>query len=783
MSDKPNMNSAPSDAPRLRAGIFELSGISGVSLAAGADVLGIRMVGIDPSIGMLDGKDLPLSLADPLVGAPDLSYCRCEWRVPITPAGIHRYASKPRRQINAPTVVSYAPGEAAVLRIEWQFVGGTVRGRYSSDLPVRLALISNGCFCPAEVLRADPVGAELQLGAQRLFLALDGKVEPPLVLGDYRELERAWCGQPFAKGTKFVAHPVSISPGQPLDFTLSFLEAVTPAGHYPAIKAAEKLYEATRMRSTGDFADAAEAVSSLTAYSRAYDPVRQSLQTTVNRTWGGINRPGLIFGWDNFFMAYTAAWEDPALAAEVLEHILGVYTENGIDRGPTQRNLIIPLLYVRTLAVIGDEALARRTWPLMLQFMRFFFPHRDGNGDGLIEQGASFHHANLAPGEIIQEAMDESGYDDFPIYSAGFGEGRRALLAPGVGFDWNSRCLTVTNVCQNSLYIAACRALAGLGSKVGTHEEVAWLEAEAARVADRMRERLFCDEQGMFVDRLWSGEFSSAKTLTRFFPLFAGLNDDSGKHVLHDLLTDPKEFWGENMMPTVSRSDPSYCDGLDGRGNYWRGNCWPPTTYMVYLAARQAGWKETVAEYARRAAGQFMEYWRAHTHSYENYPPDGKVDHSFLYLSPWGGREAHFVWSGVQLFCGLEEIFGLELDGRLHFGNPFLRSASRWTGFTFRGRRVNAEAGPARTVVNVEGAWEFESEPGISVQEFQESPAGIQFVTATDLPATIRFSSVLPLHHISVNGVPVEAAAASGAFHVPSGISRVEISSKPARRP
>ena len=39
MSDKPNMNSAPSDAPRLRAGIFELSGISGVSLAlADADM-------------------------------------------------------------------------------------------------------------------------------------------------------------------------------------------------------------------------------------------------------------------------------------------------------------------------------------------------------------------------------------------------------------------------------------------------------------------------------------------------------------------------------------------------------------------------------------------------------------------------------------------------------------------------------------------------------------------------------------------------------------------------
>lgn len=771
------MNTSSPVAPRLLAGVFELSGISGVSLASADDVLGIRLVGMDASLGIIDGKDLPLALSAPPEGAPDLSYCRFEWKVPVTPEGVRRYASWPRRQLNAPTVLDYAPGEAATLRLEWQFVDGTVRGRYSSDLPVRLALISNGCFRSAEVLRADGLGAELQLGARRLYVTLNGEVETPWVLGAYRELERAWCGQSFEEGKSFVAHPVTISPDRPLDFTLSFEGTVSPEGQFALLKAAEARYEQNRMRSTGDFGAAAEAVASLTAYSRAYDPVRQSLQTTVNRTWAGLNHPGLIFGWDNFFMAYSAAWNDPALATEALEHILRVYTEKGIDGGPTQRNLIIPILYVRTITLIGDDALARRTWPLILQFIRFFFPHRDGNHDGLIEQGAPLHPKHHAPGEIIQEAMDESGYDDLPLYSAGFGEGRRALLAPGVGFDWESHCLTVTNVCQNSLYIAACRSLAALGAQVGTADEVAWLEAEARRVEDRMKERLFCAEQGMFADRFWNGEFSSTKTLTRFFPLMAGLNDDAGKQVLHGLLTDPHEFWGENVIPTVSRSDPAYCDGLDGRGNYWRGNCWPPTTYMVYLAAKQAGWDATVAEYARRAVAQFMEYWQAHTHFYENYPPEGKVDHRFLYLSPWGGREAHYVWAAMQLFCGLEEIFGLELDGRLRFGNPHLLTASRWTGFRFQGRKVDAEAGPERTAVTVEGAWELEIKPGVVVRDFSAKPEAVQFVTMAEQPAVVRFASETARREVLINGVLIEPASVDEGirFDIPAGSAKVEI--------
>ena len=416
-----------------QAGVFELTGISGVSLARGKEVLGLRLLFWHESLGVFDGKDLPLSISAAPIHAPDLSYVRYEWRVPVTPAGIRRYAGVPRREcVNAPAVIAYEPGEAATVTLEWQFDGKTVRGRYTSDTAARFALVVNGCFRPARVTAADAEGCRLEQGASTLHVRLGGQTEAPFLFDNMLAVQQTWAGIAGVKrGEAAAAYPVTLAPGTPLSFAMSLAGECVLEDASASLAAAARRYEAARMRSTGDFADAAQAVASLSGYSRTYDPKRQILQTTVNRTWGGVNAPGLVFGWDNFFTSYLSAWEDPALAAASLEHIVSVYGENGIKHGPTQRNLIIPVIYCRTIHLLGDFSLARRTWGTMMEFMRFWFPNRDGNGDGLIEAGTSHDATNADPGRLIQEAMDETGYDEIAIYSAGFTDGRRGLLAPG----------------------------------------------------------------------------------------------------------------------------------------------------------------------------------------------------------------------------------------------------------------------------------------------------------------------------------------------------------------
>jgi hypothetical protein len=742
-------------ARRLEAGAFELHGVSGVSLALGADVLGIRMACPHPALGLVDDKDVLLTMDGPDACDPEQRYTRVRWRVPVTPAGVRRLGGWPRKSINAPLVYDFAPGEAAAITLEWRRDGDAVIGRYTAEAPVRAGLFVNGCFHPATVEKATPGHCRIVQGESALELALAGAVEPALLVDSRMQAEQAWAGVIQAAGTAMALYPVTLAPDRPLHFIMRLIPGVeAAAGEAPPIDRAAidrcltegaREYAAARMRSTGDFDGAAEALAGLTGYSRTYDPKRCVLQTTVNRTWGGPNKPGLIFGWDNFFDSYIAAWEDPRLGAASLEQIVSVYGEKGIAHGPVQRNLIIPTLYCRTLDILGDEALARRTWPVMMAFMRFWFadrgdgrPWRDGNGDGLIESGASGDPATMPPGRFIQEAMDETGYDEIPIYSAGFTEDRLGMLSDGVEFDWSSRTLTVTLLCQNCLYIASSRAMALWAERLGKPDEAAWLRSEADRVATRVQERLYCEKDGFFRDRFWNGDFSPVKAMTLFYPLLAGIADDGVKARLRETLLDPKQFWGDNMIPTVSRDDPAYCDGLDGTGNYWRGNCWPPTTYMVYLAIKEAGWDDLAAEYARRVCRQFMEYWRAHGHAYENYPPEGKVDHRFLYVQNWGGRELRYVWAGMLPMCGLEEIFAPEVTrAGVRFGNPHLKAQTVWRNFTWQGLSVEAEAGPRRTQVVMGDAWSFLAEPGIAVRGFTVDD-GIAFSAQAQERTSVR---------------------------------------------
>lgn len=724
----------------MEFGVFEIFGLSGAAIAEGATALGIRMAFPQLSLGLFDDKALVLSLDRPDAYAPDLSYVRYAWRVPVTPAAIRRFAQTPISGNNSPTAFVYAAGEAALVTLEWQVADGVLRGRYRSDRPVPAALIANGCFAAAEVVQAHAGGAELRQGEHVLSLRLAGAAAAPFLAGDRKQAENALLVPGFVpSGKALAAYPLTLTPEQPLYFALTLdREAPTPqpASLDETLAAGATRYEQGRMRSTGSAAGAAEALAALSGYGRAYDPRRQRLQTTVNRTWGGPNGPGLVCGWDNFFTSYLAAWENPQLAAASLEHIVQCYGERGPEHGPTQRNLIIPIVYCRTVELTGDLDLARRTWPAMLAFMRFWFADRgdgiawrDGNGDGLIDSGSSLSPSAVEAGLIVSNAMDETGYDEIPTYSGGFTDRRRGLLAEGVQFDWRSQCLTVALVCQNSLYVAACRKMALLAARLGDEAARAWLAAEADRVARRIGERLFDPACGWYHDRHWNGEFSPAKTLTIFFPLLAGLPDAAVRARLRQALLDPRQFWGDNLVPTVARDANGYRDGLDGNGNYWRGNCWAPTTYMVWLAAREAGWYDVSALLAEKVAAQFLESWQSLGHAYENYPAEGPVDPRYVYAGgAWGGREIRYVWSALMPLCLLEELFAIEPVGDgFQFGNPFLAKPAEWHGLLCQGRRVHAAASADCTCVDFGGEWRFEARPGLAIRNFRLGGGEVSF--------------------------------------------------------
>jgi len=691
----------------LFAGAIDALGINGVGLAEPGHAIGIRGIPLLPHHGRFDGKLPIVTLCEKGPYHPDGKYHHTAFRVPVVQEAVDRFLRLEFFAQNAPFQFDFSDHEAATLQLCWTCDGQSVRGRFSTTLPLDFMLLANGCVAAAEVV--DLAAARLTMTQESftVHIAYNAPAARHATAASVDALEACLRGHlAQANGRQLAGHLVRLTPEQPAYFALGLSPiSADPAEIERLLAAGEQDCLRRQMTSTGAVADCADAVARLVGFAANYHPALRQRHVPVNRDWAVPNGPAPIFMWDNFFTSYLAAVFDPDLGRESLLSIVEVIEQKGLADAPPQRNLIVPIVYAKLVRFIGDAGLAARTFPAMMSFMRFWFeprpdghPWRDGNDDGLIECG-SFLTPDQAPlATIVSSAFDETGYDDSPMYSGGFAYQRGGIFAPGVEYDFRRGTLNLTMIGQNSLYVAACRAMALVADWLTRPDDARWLRAEAERVATRIRERLFSPELGYFQNRFFNGAFSPVKTMTIFYPLLADLCDRQVQDRLRNILLDPNQFWGDNVIPTVSRDDPAYVKDpwRDDYwlGNYWRGNVWPPTNYITWLALRQAGWDDVAAAFAKKSIRMFMDDWRPRQHAMENYPPAGRTDQYHCWFGN-GGRDPHYIWSGLLPLLGLEQLFSVEdLAPGCRFGTLHPEAFGTWTGFIYHGHRATISAGP-----------------------------------------------------------------------------------------
>jgi glycogen debranching enzyme len=79
-------------------------------------------------------------------------------------------------------------------------------------------------------------------------------------------------------------------------------------------------------------------------------------------------------------------------------------------------------------------------------------------------------------------------------------------------------------------------------------------------------------------------------------------------------LLNPNEFWGEWIIPMISRDDAAFRDQ-----DYWRGRIWGPTNYLVYLGLRNYENPNVSSEFAGKSYNLFLKEWTGKGHVHENY--------------------------------------------------------------------------------------------------------------------------------------------------------------------
>jgi glycogen debranching enzyme len=184
-----------------------------------------------------------------------------------------------------------------------------------------------------------------------------------------------------------------------------------------------------------------------------------------------------------------------------------------------------------------------------------------------------------------------SGLDDSPLWDYGM-----PVESPELN----------TYLCLQVESLAAIAELLGLKS-----EAVMW-RRRAAAIVQRMIEDFWDEQAGLFWV-LQNEQPIPVITPFNLYPLWTGQLPAAIRQRLVAHLTNPDEFWGDYVIPTVARNDPHY-----DPNSMWRGPIWANINYFFVEALQRAGEDEL----ARLLRSKTLALIMRHNGIYEYYNAD-----------------------------------------------------------------------------------------------------------------------------------------------------------------
>jgi putative isomerase len=400
----------------------------------------------------------------------------------------------------------------------------------------------------------------------------------------------------------FVA-PVGISTGAPLG--VEKIRAI--------IDRAGDAYHQSVARN-GKAADVVDAIQTVLGWDTIYEPEGRRVLSPVSRVWS-VNWGGyVIFDWDTFFAATMASIGDRDLAyadaietlrSETQQGFVPNYARSGdwksSDRSePPVGSITVLGIYQR----FHDRWFLEEAFAPLLRWNRWWARNRDVQG--YLAWGSD---GNNAPANLDDAARGtragailESGLDNSPMYD-------------DTTYNVTTHTLEFADVGLMSMYIADCDALATIADDLGEAAAASEIRERATRYRAKLA-TLWNNDAGIFLNKdLHTGQFSSRLSPTNFYPLLAkAATPQQAEVMIKAHLLNPKEFWGEWIIPSIARDDPAFKDQ-----NYWRGRIWGPMNYLVYLGLRNYHESEVQRQFAEKSYALFLQEWRKNGHVHENY--------------------------------------------------------------------------------------------------------------------------------------------------------------------
>lgn len=212
-----------------------------------------------------------------------------------------------------------------------------------------------------------------------------------------------------------------------------------------------------------------------------------------------------------------------------------------------------------------DPAFLQEIYIPLVRWNAWWFAMNDDDVDGLVQYNHPY----------------SSGLDDNPLWDVG---------------------MPVESPDLNTYLCVQMGSLAEIAEILGLESEAAMWRRRAAAIVRRMIADMWDEEKGLF-NALHEEEPIPVVTPFNLYPLWTGQLPEHIRDALLAHLTNPDEFWGDFVLPSVAYNDPKF-NSL----TMWRGPVWVNINYFFIEALRQIGEADLADELREKTLNLIMRH-------------------------------------------------------------------------------------------------------------------------------------------------------------------------------
>jgi hypothetical protein len=533
-----------------------------------------------------------------------------------------------------------------------------------------------------------------------------------------------------------------------------------------------QVYEEKRVKIRGLYAGVPEAITNSLHWGILYQPGSHRLYAPAGRAWifprpDGGQDDWTVFSGSSFLTALGLALESQKLAVDALRAVLETQYPNGNipnwrgrSSGSADRSQppIGAFVVLKLFERLGDLEMLRHAYPYLQRWHNFWtamgpngLPRRDGNDDGLLEWGSDTALVGKSVPSWEKNASGrmragwESGQDDLPDWD-------------DVPFDPESGTLAMNCIDLNSLYALDAWCLAEIASVLARPLDVERYRGQYQKTKMLVNTTLWDEKEGFYYDRYWDGRFSVHKAASAFLPLLARIPDEARAQRMLKRLLDPKQFWGDFVLPSISRDDPAFRPESQ---QSWRGAVRPVTNYLVYQGLKAYGFDAVASEFARKSAEMFLRSWRSF----------GLSPEDFDSLTGEAGGDRYQSGGPLAALMAVEEYLDFTPHEGFRFGMLKPDAKGRLARVLVQGRHYEVDVSNSSTVLREEGEVLLSVDGSAVIRRFLYNESEVSFTLKSLKRRRVRLRLLKKgKYQLLIDGREVDVfSAIVHKFEVPEG--------------